>query len=71
MRWENYPEELSQKEHTEMEIRNGVHTSQTRKSDAEDIERLAKQLLTETNLDVIRVGLEKIKRIARDLAGDL
>jgi hypothetical protein len=54
-----------------MELRNGVHTSQTRKSDAEDIERLAKQLLTETSLDVIRVGLEKINRIARDLAGDL
>lgn len=54
-----------------MELRNGVHTSQTRKRDAEDIEDLARRLLKETELEVIRKGLETIRRIARDLAQDL
>jgi hypothetical protein len=51
-----------------MELRNGVYTSQTRKRDAEDIEQLAKKLLSETDPEAICRGLEKIKRIARDLA---
>ena len=54
-----------------MELRHGAYTSQTRKRDAEDIERLAKRLLTEPDIETIRKGLARIKRLARDLARDL
>jgi hypothetical protein len=70
--WRGYRATPESKRGTaDMELRNGVYTSQTRKSDAEDIERIAARLLKETDLNIIHQGLEKIRRAARELASDL
>jgi len=54
-----------------MEKRNGAWTSQTRADDARAIRRLAEEIELLSSEPEVRVRATNIRRLARDLEGDL
>lgn len=50
-----------------MELRNGTWTSQTKARDVDDIEGLARRIVTESDNQEIKNLAQKIVRLARDL----